>query len=476
MLKYFGSEVNGLVSSLNQFLGYVSLLEGGITGILIANLYKPLYEGDNQKISIVLKTADRFYKKISLIITLYSIAVSALYPILFNTSFSYAYIMTLGLILSINYIIQYAVTLTFRSLLRADGRMYIISITQIAVIVITLILSYASVFIYPSVHIFKLISAVFTFAYPIGFEKYVSRYYSISSDVETDDSLLKNKWNGFSINLATFVHFSTDVAVLTVFTDLYIVSIYSIYYLVVSGIDSFIRMFCKSFTFAIGEAYAEGDKENLNLKFGCYESLVIYLLFVVITVSIPLITPFVMIYTKNVTDIDYYQPLFGLILLISESLYLVRTPHFELATSANRYKEMTIPSIIEALINVLLSVLFVKKYGLVGSALGTALAMLFGLIYQVFLTGQIISKERIIVFIKKITVYILTTLIALVMFNWIGEVKYNITSWISHALIYTSISVVMYYLLEKFIFRESVIGVYRKFKNHEDKQGEAIDV
>ena len=37
---------------------------GGITGVIIANLYKPIVEQDNNKISSVLVTADRFYKKI----------------------------------------------------------------------------------------------------------------------------------------------------------------------------------------------------------------------------------------------------------------------------------------------------------------------------------------------------------------------------------------------------------------------------
>ena len=41
ILTCFGSEVNGLVSSLNQFLSYITLVEGGITGVIIANLYKP---------------------------------------------------------------------------------------------------------------------------------------------------------------------------------------------------------------------------------------------------------------------------------------------------------------------------------------------------------------------------------------------------------------------------------------------------
>ena len=44
ILSYFGSDVNGLISSLNQFLSYISLLEGGVTGVVAANLYKPKSE------------------------------------------------------------------------------------------------------------------------------------------------------------------------------------------------------------------------------------------------------------------------------------------------------------------------------------------------------------------------------------------------------------------------------------------------
>lgn len=48
ILSYFGSEVNGLVSSLNQFLAYITLVEGGITGVILANLYKPLVDKDEK--------------------------------------------------------------------------------------------------------------------------------------------------------------------------------------------------------------------------------------------------------------------------------------------------------------------------------------------------------------------------------------------------------------------------------------------
>ena len=46
LLSTFGSEVNGLVSSINQFLNYITLIEGGLTGVITASLYKPLLNKD----------------------------------------------------------------------------------------------------------------------------------------------------------------------------------------------------------------------------------------------------------------------------------------------------------------------------------------------------------------------------------------------------------------------------------------------
>lgn len=66
VLSFFGSEVNGLVSSLNQFLSYIALVEGGVTSVIIANLYKPLVEKDRKKLSSIMVTANKFYRKLDL--------------------------------------------------------------------------------------------------------------------------------------------------------------------------------------------------------------------------------------------------------------------------------------------------------------------------------------------------------------------------------------------------------------------------
>ena len=51
IITSFGSNVNGLVSSITQFLAYITLLESGVGPVIKASLYKPLANKDKQEIS-----------------------------------------------------------------------------------------------------------------------------------------------------------------------------------------------------------------------------------------------------------------------------------------------------------------------------------------------------------------------------------------------------------------------------------------
>lgn len=53
ILSTFGSEANGLVSSITQFLNYIALVEGGIGSVVLTALYGPLAKKDDRKISSV---------------------------------------------------------------------------------------------------------------------------------------------------------------------------------------------------------------------------------------------------------------------------------------------------------------------------------------------------------------------------------------------------------------------------------------
>lgn len=413
ILIHFGSEINGLVASLNQFLSYINLVEGGITGVIMANLYKPLTDRNMEKLSSIIVTTNKFYKKIGLVFIGYTIILAFVYPLLVKSNFSYTFIFSLTIILSLCLLIQYMFSLTLRTLLIADKCGYVVNITQSAIVFSNILLAIISVKIYPSIHFLKLLSGLLFLLQPIMYHRFIKRKYNINWKAKQNNSLIKERWNGFAINFAAFIHNSTDITILTCFTNLKMVSVYSVYSLVSNGIKQLIDASLSGIAQTVGHAYAKRDFKELNLKMDLYEYVVFFLVFLISSIAILLITPFVVLYTHNVTDTNYYQPLFGYLLIASEALYLIKLPHLNLAYSANKFKEIRLPAFFEAFLNIIISLFFVRKYGLIGVTFGTIVGMTYRMMFHVRYTKNIIPDRSPNKFYKKLMLFLITSAIGI---------------------------------------------------------------
>ena len=76
----YGSSVNGLISSMTQFLGYITLLEAGIGPVIKSVLYKPIANRDKKEIEKILKASQKFFSMLSYIFVIYLIVLCVLYP------------------------------------------------------------------------------------------------------------------------------------------------------------------------------------------------------------------------------------------------------------------------------------------------------------------------------------------------------------------------------------------------------------
>lgn len=464
ILSYFGSEVNGLISSISQFLSYITILEGGVSGVIIASMYKPLQDKDENKISSIVKTADNFYRKIGLFFILYTLILSVVYPLVFKTTFSFLYVFLLIIILSINLLTQFLFALTMKNLLEADKKLYIVSISQILITVLNVILSIVSLKIYPNIHILKLISVVLYAMQPLLLNIFIKKRYKINKTVVEDKTLVKQRWDGFMVNLAAFVHFSTDVTILTIFTDFKTVSIYSVYAMIVNSIQGLIVSASTGLNSMLGHSYVSGDNDATNKKMDLYEFIIFLSVFFLFSVTGLLLTPFVMIYTKNIIDANYYQPIFGILLILSSVIYLIKFPHLNLAYSANKFKEIKIPAFCEAAINIVLSLILVPCMGLIGVAIGTIVAMLYRMIFHVYFTTKLIKRSQCIFYVR-LMLFILFT-IAGMMFCYfvIPNVQYNIVNWIWHGFVYATIMGLILVILSLFIFRKEIVTMKNYLK------------
>jgi len=72
-------------------------------------------------------------------------------------------------------------SITLRTLLNADKKVYVVSLTQIVITVLNTLMAYISVKVYPSIHFLKLISGLLFFIQPIVYGSFVKKHYSIET-------------------------------------------------------------------------------------------------------------------------------------------------------------------------------------------------------------------------------------------------------------------------------------------------------
>ena len=85
ILSAYGSEINGIVQSVNQFLSYTVMLECGLGGMIAASFYKPLAYGDNNAVSDIFLNTKKFFSKIVVIYFLFIIAFALSSKFLIHT-------------------------------------------------------------------------------------------------------------------------------------------------------------------------------------------------------------------------------------------------------------------------------------------------------------------------------------------------------------------------------------------------------
>lgn len=61
ILSSYGSEVNGMVNSITQFLQVISLMECGMGAVMQSSLYEPLVVRDDNMISCIVTSGKRFF-------------------------------------------------------------------------------------------------------------------------------------------------------------------------------------------------------------------------------------------------------------------------------------------------------------------------------------------------------------------------------------------------------------------------------
>lgn len=373
----YGSEVNGLVSSIKQIFAYFALLEAGVGGATLQALYGPMARNAHDEISSILSATNHFYKKTAAWYAIGVVLLAVFYPICIQSSIPYYVIVGIILLQGEAGVLKYLVTSKLQLLMKVDGRTYILTnlgtfftiVSNIARIV--LMYSGFSILVVQAVFcIVDVLQVVIIVSYTKKHYRWLDlgarpNYHAIAQR----NSVMVHQISGLIFN-------NTDTVILTFFCGLKVVSVYTMYSMLFGMAANVIGYISSSVNFAMGQIF-NSDRERYRKIQEAYETYYLAISFALFAIAYIFILPFLRLYTHDVVDINYIDRWLPILFVAYQTLNYGRNTSANIIDYAGHYRQTKWRSILESSINLFVSLIAVHFLGIYGVLIGTICALLY---------------------------------------------------------------------------------------------------
>lgn len=467
MLQAYGSEINGLVSSITQFILYFNLVEAGLSGAAVYALYKPIAENNYKKINGVVSGAKRFYCLAGYIFVALTLGLATIYPMFVKIQkLSSISVGVLVLILGTSGTLEFFTMAKYRVLLTADQKQYVISITSIIAIILNTIIIVVLASQNVNIVMLRFIALFSVFLRSIILSTYVkAKYPYINYKEKPNTEALNKRWDALYLQILNSIQIGSPVVIATIFTNLKMVSVYTIFNMVIGGINGVLSIFISGLSASFGDIIVRNEKEKLQRSYQEFEFVYYALITFVYGCAMVLIMPFIKVYTSGINDVNYNQPVIGFLFVLNGLLYNIKTPQGMLVISAGMYKETRNQTTIQGIITVVVSIALAPIWGIAGILIGSVLANLYRSIDLLFFIPHNITKLKVLSTFKRMVRVAITIILILIPFFFIKLTPNNYIKWFASAIIVAIYSfatvIIVNFLLEREIFYNVINRIKR---------------
>ena len=378
MLMFYGSEINGIVTSITQLISYLTLLEAGLSGATVFSLYKPIADHDIYGINRILTAAKNLYYKTGHIFSCMVVLCAALYPFFVqSTTLDYKELFLLFLILGINGVLEFYTLAKYRALLTADQKTWVISLASMVQIVLNIIIIASLAYAGFSIVIVRAAAVVAIFVRTYLLWKYCRNHYNfLDFTVPPNNEAMNQRWDALYLQILGAIHQGAPILIATFLLSLLDVSIYAIFNLVILGLNSLLGIFMTGLTSGFGDLIARGEKEPFKKAFGEFEFIYTITITIIYSTMFFVFQPFISLYTRG-SDISYYYPFFAFLMAWNGFAYNIKNPFGMLVISAGKYRETRLPTTVQGAIELIGGIVLAFPWGLNGIILGSILSNVY---------------------------------------------------------------------------------------------------
>lgn len=463
-IKVLGETYLGLNGLLTNILSMLSIAELGIGTTISFSLYKPLANKDNKKINALMTFYKKAYRIIGIVILISGVILIPFLKFILeeNININHIYLIyTLYLLTTVStYFISYKEVLII-----ADQKNY--RLTKINFIFDVLLngLQIIELLIFKNFVLYLVVQLVIEFLRRTVINFFISKEYP-QTDFCSKEKISKSDKQLLSKNVrAMFLHKigdysinGTDNIIMTKFIGLNAVGIYSNYLTIITILNTFINIIYSSIISSLGNLIAKENEEkrlkvfNIMDFFGfCIYGYCSVCLFV-------LLNPFIKVWAG-----EHYLFSIEIVAIIVLNFYMtgMRVPLGTIKSAAGLYTEDRYIPLLQALTNIVVSIILAKYIGVLGVLLGTLVSSLIPAIDRPYIVYKYVFNKKVTEYytryLKNIIIVVFTTIVI-----YFVTSNLNIKNLYIQLIVICIIATIIYVIIIIVFYRKTVEYVYIK--------------
>lgn len=381
----YGSEINGLTSSINNLVNMLLLLQSGVVSASTQALYKHVAEKSVYKVSQTISYSSRYLQKIGFKFLSLMILVSTITPLIIKSNLRNTEIIIAFFAIGLKGFIDIYYVSKYRILFTAYQEKYVLSISTLIEQIVYYSLLFTTIYMhnnYLYIYLWIVISCIIKTSIMSILKGVMHNDISFKGRTCEGFSYIKRNSNYSMINeISHSIINSMMVILISTMYGLEEASVYSVFFMITHASYLILSAFFSSFESTFGNIVALKNKRDTLHSFRIFQSLFLSISTIFIMVLSFLTIPFVKIYTNNINDVNYINLKLTFLVIVSSLFSYYRIPYNIIVSTFGFFKETYMQPVVTAVICLILSLLLgLYDYSFV--IIGLVIFYLMNFVYQ----------------------------------------------------------------------------------------------
>lgn len=387
-IRALNTEYNGIKSLFNNILGMLSIAELGFGSAIIYHLYEPMAKKEYDKIKILLKFYKKVYNFVAITIFILGIILLPLIPNIVGEVTIFENVKFIFILYLFNTVFSYLLTYK-RSILHADQKAYIVKLINCFFVIIRNLIQIAVIIFTKNFIYYIIVQILLTIIENISINMYVNKKYEYIKDLKTVENIPKElrddiifKVKGLLYHkIGSFIVTGTDNIIVSMTKELGVITvgIYSNYNMIIHRVAVLFSNVITSLTASVGNLLVE---KNIEKSKNIYKSMLLlnsWIFCFCSTSVLCMVEPFIKIWLG---DGYLLEKIVLYTLIINMYIQGLKKTNTTFKDAAGIFYEDRFVPIIEAIINIVASLILLKIFGLAGVFMGTIVSTMVLFLYS----------------------------------------------------------------------------------------------